>query len=126
MNLQPFKKHFNPQAFWRTLRQKAGRIGSKGVYSGLLLYYAYHRRETPFWAKSIVLGALGYLIAPIDALPDLTPVLGYTDDLGVLSFALVTIAGYINDEVKQKARNRFEKWFGEQSTEVTREVDENL
>jgi len=51
-------------------------------------------------------GALGYLLTPIDTIPDLTPFLGYTDDLGILSYALVMIAAYINDEVRQKAQRK--------------------
>ena len=92
----------------------------------MLLFYAYRRKETPTWAKSIVLGTLGYLIAPFDALPDLTPIIGYTDDLGVLSFGLVTIACYINDNVRAKAREQLVKWFKDYQEEDLKEVDARL
>lgn len=89
------------------------RILKKGgyslIYSALLLYYAFRRKDIPRWAKSIVIGSLGYLLSPIDSIPDLTPLLGYTDDLGILSYALVLIAAYINDEVREKAKARFHK-----------------
>ena len=58
-----------------------------------------------------MLGAIGYLISPFDSLPDLTPFVGYTDDLGVLSFALVTVACYINDDVRDKARAHVENYY---------------
>jgi len=77
------------------------------VYSALLLFYAFKRSDLPVWARSIIIGALGYLLTPIDSVPDLTPILGYTDDLGILSYALVMIAAYINDEVRQKAQRKF-------------------
>ena len=64
-------------------------LGMKTCYSALLLFYAYRRSDTPSWAKNIVIGVLGYLIAPFDMLPDLTPIIGYTDDLGILGFGLV-------------------------------------
>jgi uncharacterized membrane protein YkvA (DUF1232 family) len=96
------------------------------VYISLLLYFAAMRNDTPFWAKNIVLGALGYLIAPIDALPDLTPFLGYTDDIGVLGFALVTISAYVNDEVKDKAKNTMTKWFRTVDEEGMQEVENRL
>lgn len=86
------------------------RIIKKGgislIYSALLLFYAFRRTDLPVWARSIILGALGYLLTPIDSIPDLTPFLGYTDDLGILSYALVMIAAYINDEVRQKAQRK--------------------
>ena len=66
----------------------------------LLLYYAYRRRDTPLWAKNIVLGTLGYFLSPIDIIPDLTPLLGYTDDAGVLAFGLVIISSYVASSVK--------------------------
>jgi uncharacterized membrane protein YkvA (DUF1232 family) len=40
------------------------------------------------------------------------PVAGYTDDLGALAFAVVTVAVYIDDEVKQKAKEKLHDWFG--------------
>ena len=36
--------------------------------------------------------AIGYFVSPIDAIPDIVPVAGYTDDLGVLVLALVSVA----------------------------------
>ena len=98
----------------------------KTVYSALLLFYAYRRKETPTWAKSIVLGTLGYLISPFDALPDLTPIIGYTDDIGVLSFGLVTIACYINEGVRTNARKQLGKWFKDFQEEDLLEVDAKL
>lgn len=121
-----YRRHFSLPRLWRSMRRLAERAGQQGVYTVLLLYYAYRRKDTPFWAKNIVLGALGYLIAPIDALPDLTPILGYTDDIGVLGFALVTISAYVNEEVKEKARGRMGKWFKKVDEEDIRAVDEKL
>ncbi|MEL6987599.1 MAG: YkvA family protein, partial [Bacteroidota bacterium] len=71
-------------------------------------------------------GALGYLISPIDAIPDLTPFLGYTDDLGILGFGLVTIAGYINDEVRIKSRQQLKRIFGNINLDELKEVDSKL
>ena len=125
----PFKKYasaFSENTFWKKIKMYARQAGVKTAYSGLLLYYAYKRKDTPAWAKRLVLGVLGYFISPIDALPDLTPLVGYTDDFGVLTFGLVTIACYINDEVKGNARTQLGKWFGEYDEADLREVDKKL
>lgn len=121
-----YRDAFSETGFWQKLRRYARQAGIKGVYTALLLFYAYRRKDTPTWAKSVILGALGYLIAPIDALPDLTPILGYTDDLGVLSFSLVTIASFINKQVKEQARAQLTAWFGEYEEEEIELVDKQL
>ena len=53
-------------------------------------------------------------------LPDLTPLLGYTDDLSILAAALVTVASYITDEVKQQARDKMQTWFGPSTITTTK------
>jgi len=124
-----FKKYsslFSEGKMWQKLKKQAKQAGLKTVYSALLLFYAYQRKDTPSWAKNIVLGVLGYFIAPLDAIPDLTPIIGYTDDIGVLSFGLVTIACYVNDEVKQQARKKLGNWFGDYEEEDLSEVDKQL
>jgi uncharacterized membrane protein YkvA (DUF1232 family) len=96
------------------------------VYSVLLMLYAYQSENTPPWAKRIILGAFAYLLAPIDSIPDLTPFLGLTDDLGVISFGLVTIACYINDEVRAKARLKLSSIIKEPDPKLLDAVDSKL
>lgn len=125
----PFKKYarqFSESRLLKKIQAFARQAGLKTVYSVLLLYYAFTRKETPVWAKNIIIGVLGYFIAPFDALPDLTPIIGYTDDLGVLSFGLVTIACYINQDVRIKARKKLKDWFGEFDLQELAEVDKQL
>lgn len=101
-------------------------MGQQTVYSVMLMVYAFRRKGIPMYAKNIIIGALGYLLAPFDALPDFTPVLGFTDDFGVLSFALVTVAAYINDDVRIQARKSVKSLFGEIDLEKLRVVDARL
>ena len=125
----PFKKYadfFSENSLLKKIKNYFKEAGTKVIYSALLLYYAFTRKETPIWAKNIILGVLGYFIAPIDALPDLTPILGYTDDLGVLSFGIVALAAYINKEVKEKAKGKMQEWFGGYSEEEVAEVDAQI
>jgi len=122
----PYIKQFSETKLWTKLSKYARQIGLKSVYMVLLLFFAYRRKDTPGWAKRIVLGVLGYLIMPLDVIPDLSPIIGYTDDLGVLSFGLVTIAAYINDEVREKARKQLHNWFGDYNVIELEEVDEKV
>ena len=94
-------------------------LSTKGVYSLLLLFYAYRSENVPSWAKKIIIGSFAYFLSPIDTIPDLTPFIGMTDDIGVISFGLVTISCYINDEVRTKAWHKLNALFNN-------EVDENI
>ena len=113
--LNPYEKFaplFSEQSFLKKISDYFRQAGIKTVYAALLLFYAFKRKETPRWAKNIILGVLGYFLTPLDFLPDLTPLLGFTDDLGVLLFGLATVAFYINEEVRLKAGNKLHDWFG--------------
>lgn len=124
--LKHYRKQFSEFKFWEKLRNFGAAAGAKTVYTALLLFYAYKRTETPGWAKRLVIGVLGYLIVPIDAIPDLGFLIGYTDDIGVLSFALVTIAAYVNEDVRNQAKEQMKVWFENIDEEVFESVDEKL
>ena len=121
-----YRRKFNERKFWKRLPGLVQRAGIKVVYTALLLYNAYQRKETPVWARRIIMGALGYLLMPIDALPDITPIVGYTDDLGVLGIGLVTVAAYVNAEVRAKSREQLAKWFGDIEDAELKDVDDKL
>ena len=99
------------------------RLGNNVIYAALLLFYAYQDENTSTWAKRIILGALAYFLSPIDGIPDLTPLLGFTDDLGLLSLALVNIACYINDDTKVKAKRKLSELVGTFDEEEIKSVD---
>jgi len=125
----PFKKYikgFSEHGMWEKISKYAKKTGQQTIYTVLLLYYAFKRNDTPQWAKNIIIGTIGYFISPIDAIPDLTPIIGYTDDIGVLSFGLVTIACYVNKEVKSQARIQLGKWFKDFQEEDLKAIDEKL
>lgn len=106
-----YKNHFSEEDFWKKIRNYATSAGKEVVEKALQIYYVTRKPETPQWAKATAYGALGYFIAPIDAIPDLTPFVGYSDDLGVLAMALATLVYYIDDDVKKKAREKTREWF---------------
>jgi uncharacterized membrane protein YkvA (DUF1232 family) len=124
--IKKYAVFFSESNFWNTVQSYAKKIGVQSVYSSLLLFYAFKRKETPTWAKNIIIGVLGYLIAPIDLIPDLTPFIGYTDDLGVLGIGLVAIASYINDSVKLQAKTTLKVWFGNYDASEIENIDQKL
>jgi len=111
---------------WAKITKYAQKAGVKVIYSVLLMWYAYKRKDSPTWAKRIILGSIAYFISPIDMIPDLTPFLGFTDDLGILGMGLVAIAAYVNDDVRKNARERLNKWFKNYDDADLQEVDDKL
>ena len=103
---------YSESRFWDKLKKYARVAGSEVIEKALWLFYAAQRPETPVWAKTVIYGALAYFILPTDAIPDLVPLAGYTDDLGALAAAIGMVTLYISDEVKEKARQKMQAWFG--------------
>lgn len=103
---------YTEQGFWNKLRDHARLVGHEVLERALCLYYAARRRDTPAWCRTVIYGALAYFIAPVEAVPDLVPVLGFSDDLGVLVSAVVTVALYIDDAVRAQAREKLAQWLG--------------
>jgi len=109
---QNFEEAYSEEGFRNKLTRYARAAGKEVVEKALLLYYAAQEEKAPAWAKATIAGALGYFIVPLDAITDLTPAVGYADDLGVLVLAIAAVSAYINDDVKHKAARRIEQWFG--------------
>jgi len=103
---------YSESSFWEKVKRYAKAAGREVVEKALWLYYAAQRPETPKWAKTAIYGALAYFILPFDAIPDFAPVIGYTDDLGVLATALLTVSQYVSDDVKAQAEEKLRTWFG--------------
>ncbi|KRF01759.1 hypothetical protein ASG89_25720 [Paenibacillus sp. Soil766] len=113
MNPSKYEKYFSIDGFWSKLKKGAKQAGSKVIYSGLLLFYALDSPKTPLRAKVQIYGALGYLILPLDLMPDLLPIVGYVDDLSALGFALAAVSKSIDDEVRRKAKSKLRDFLGD-------------
>ncbi len=106
-----FAKEFSDQGFWETLLQYAKLAGRDVVERALQLYYTAQSKDVPTWARAMIYGALGYFITPIDAIPDLTPIVGYTDDLGVLVATMAAVLAYVTPEIMERAAQKAREWF---------------
>ena len=111
--MEAASKHFSDDKFWGKLKKFAKKAGASVVYAVLLLYYTLQKPEVPMKTKSIIIGALGYFILPLDLIPDVFVGLGYTDDLGALGIALFQVAMYIDEDIKNQAKEKLKDWFGD-------------
>ncbi len=108
---ETFGIFYSPEKLFKKIGSVAKKAGVKVVYSALLLYYAMMDKEVPITDKVIVVGALGYLILPLDAIPDFLGPLGYTDDASALILALKSIWSNITANTQRQARARLNEWF---------------
>ena len=117
-DLDDYQNAYSESSFWDKLKRVASAAGREVVEKALLLYYAGQEENAPAWAKATIVASLGYFIAPLDAIVDLTPVVGYADDLGVLALAIAAVATYINDDVRAKTADKMLAWFGDDGSVV--------
>jgi len=107
-----YARSYSEESFRDKLVRYAKVAGAEVIERALQLYYAAQDPATPPWAKTVIYSALGYFIFPLDAIPDITPVVGYADDLGVLAVAIATVAMHITPTMKQQAKQKLQDWFG--------------
>lgn len=112
IDLKKYQEHFSETAFWKTVKKIAGKAGVKIVYYALVLYYTLSDPATPNKYKAVIAGALGYMILPLDLMPDFIPFAGLADDWGALVCAIAYVASAITPETKEKARAKAEAIFG--------------
>jgi uncharacterized membrane protein YkvA (DUF1232 family) len=88
--------------FWRKARRVAA--GLPFAEDLLAAYYCAFDRATPLQVKASLMGALAYFVLPLDAMPDVLPLVGFTDDAAVLLAALRMVAGHVRPEHRDAAR----------------------
>ena len=110
-NLQKYAGYYNANSLFEKLKGASRKMGIKVVYAALILYYATFDKDLPAKDRLMVLAALGYLILPLDIIPDALPG-GFTDDLGALTFVLRQIWSNLSPETFSKAKSRLREWFG--------------
>ncbi len=108
-----YKDKFTASDFVEKISRVAKRAGSKFVYAALILYYTLESDKVSIKDKAIIIGALGYLISPLDVMPDAIPIVGLSDDLAVLIYVLRKVWGEVSEDVKTKAHAKLSKWFDE-------------
>ena len=113
-----YGEKYSKREFAEKISRIAKRAGAKLVYAALILYYTLQSDKVSKKDKAVIIGALGYMISPLDVIPDAIPIAGLTDDLAVLLYVLKKVWTGIDPEIIAKARERLSKWFDEE------EIDE--
>jgi uncharacterized membrane protein YkvA (DUF1232 family) len=123
---QKYIKAYSETKLFEKILRFAKAAGIKIVYVALVLFYVLEKKTTPVWAKSMIIGALGYFILPTDFVPDFIPFFGYSDDFSALAGAFVAVAMYVDAEVKQKSKEKLHVWFGKYDDSELADVDSKI
>ena len=107
-----YSDKYSDAGFWNKLSKCATKMGSKLVYNVLVLYYVMMSPGVPLHIKLAIVGALAYVIVPVDLIPDFIPVAGYSDDMAAIVSAVGMVADLITPDIKRKAMDKVRDIFG--------------
>jgi len=105
--IEAIRKSLRDEAkFGSDFMARLKRVAKRIPFAGDLLAAWFCARDpaTPRRVRMTLLAALGYFVLPIDALPDIMPLLGFTDDAAVIAAAIAAVAGSITPEHRERAR----------------------
>lgn len=99
--------------FWKRHSQKIKAQVQDMKWSVLALYLARKDPRIPLKSKIVIVIAVGYILSPIDLIPDFIPVIGLLDDViivpALVGYAVKSIPSEILNDYKEKAKVEFEK-----------------
>jgi uncharacterized membrane protein YkvA (DUF1232 family) len=121
-----YAKYYSEDSLWEKIKKFSIAAGVKVIYAVLLLYYAMKDSGVSLKTKLFIAASLGYFIMPADAIIDFTPLIGYSDDLGVLLFALKQVSSAITPAVKEKARSKISDWFPQADENEMAELEQKM
>ncbi len=119
-----YSNKFTQKDFIEKISRVAKRAGSKLVYAALILYYSLKSDKISVKNKALIIGALGYLISPLDVVPDAIPIAGLTDDLAVLIYVLKMVWTDIDPTIQEQAKAKLTEWFDCEEIEETEHLFE--
>jgi uncharacterized membrane protein YkvA (DUF1232 family) len=96
--------------FWTKLKRVVAQLPF--AEDLLAAYYCAFDKETPRHVQVTLLGAIAYFILPFDFIPDMLPVIGFTDDAAVLATAIRLVASHITPDHRAAARAALKRGIG--------------
>ncbi len=118
-----YEKEHDENKFWNKIKKVGSKIGVTPIYLVFILYHSIKSSSIPIMNKAPIIGALGYFTSFIDVVPDITPLVGYCDDLTIIVGALAAIATQITEEIREEAKGSARKIFPEITDEEFTIID---
>jgi uncharacterized membrane protein YkvA (DUF1232 family) len=102
--------------FWKKLKSVAAQLPF--AEDLIAAHYCAFDRQTPLHVKAALLGAIAYFVLPCDFIPDVMPLIGYSDDAAVLAAAIKLVSSHITPDHREAARRTLLRMRGENANEV--------
>ena len=111
--VQKYGTYYSDNRFWKKVERVAKKVGATVLLPVFTLYYMLQDDKVSLQHKAYIVGALGYFILPIDLIPDgILPVIGFTDDIAVMTLVLKLVKDSITPEIKAHANARVSEIIG--------------
>jgi uncharacterized membrane protein YkvA (DUF1232 family) len=104
-NNAAYAKHYSERGFWSVIRRYQDKIPF--LRDALALFFCLKDGATPTWVRVAIVGALGYLILPIDIIPDFIPLVGWVDDATVIAGVLA----YVRRQIREEHWSQADAWL---------------
>ena len=111
-DVEKYGNNYSDDGLWNKIKGTAKKAGANLIYDVLQLFYVAKNPNVPMKIRAAMVAPLGYFISPVDLIPDLMPVVGYSDDAAVIAMAIGIAHLYINDEIRQQAQEKLVAFFG--------------
>ena len=111
--VQKYGTYYSDNRFWKKVERVAKKVGATVLLPVFTLYYMLQYDKLSLQHHAYIVGALGYFILPIDLIPDgILPVIGFTDDIAVMTLVLKLVKDSITPEIKARANARVSEIIG--------------
>jgi len=110
----------DPERVRKNFWIKIKRVAAKLPFAEELLaaYYCAFDRQTPRHVQAALLGAIAYFILPFDFIPDMLPVLGFTDDAAILATTIRLVSSHIKPEHRDAAHAAMTRGLDEANVDL--------
>lgn len=109
--INSFSGKYNESMFWSGLQKICSTVGREVVYKVLQLYYVLQKDSVTTAQKALIMGALAYLVSPIDVVPDCIPVVGWLDDVAAIGIVLSQVNKYVDSGINRKVEQKIDELF---------------
>lgn len=111
--IEKYGTYYSDNRLWKKIERVAKKVGATVLLPVFTLYYMLQDDKVSLQHKAYIVGALGYFILPIDLIPDgILPVIGFTDDIAVMTLVLKLVKDSITSEIKARANQRVAEVMG--------------
>jgi len=117
-NISTYVKYYDELRLNKKIKRFGKALGSKILFYVLVLGVLISDNKIPLKVRLVFIAALGYLIVPLDLISDFLPMVGFTDDIAFISYAINNARMYITPEITSKAKDKLSQWIENEAEEA--------